>query len=563
MGRLRSSEFRSGRIRNRFARSLAGFTAILLLAGAAARGKSPAPQNQLTLEGSVRDSSGRPVAGAAVYLQAQGVPESLVTETRPDGTFHFSDLRSGVYSIHAEKAGWGEAAKGEIQVQQENVAGVGLVLKAPGANPLSLQPAAPQESSPKGKFEFFDEPEFTVAGVTESTTPGGHGSDAILRTSESLAQQTLSLKNEPSAGTTAAAPDAASMESLRQAARRAPASFDANRRLGEFLLRAGKFQEALPYLQRAYQIEPGHYANAYDLAWAFTKSSAYTEARDEIRAVLAHQDKAELHNLLGEVEERLGNPLAAVGEYKRAADLDPSEKNLFDWGSELLLHRAVEPAIEVFTEGNKLYPRSSRMLMGLGVAWYARGYYDQAARRLGEASDLNPQDPGPYLFLGKMQSATTLRTEGVAEKLQRFAGLYPQNALAHYYYAVSLWKLRKGQDDGSLNQVESLLERAVQLDPNLAEAYLQLGILYADRKQSEKAIAAYQKAIELAPNLEEAHYRLALAYTRAGDKLKAQKEFRVYDRVAKEKAAEVERQRREIQQFVYSSKGQSSNPPPQ
>jgi hypothetical protein len=47
------------------------------------------------------------------------------------------------------------------------------------------------------------------------------------------------------------------------------------------------------------------------------------------------------------------------------------------------------------------------MLAGLGAAWYARGSYDLAAKCLCEASDLNPDDSNPYLFLGKMQGLRT------------------------------------------------------------------------------------------------------------------------------------------------------------
>ena len=85
-----------------------------------------------------------------------------------------------------------------------------------------------------------------------------------------------------------------------------------------------------------------------------------------------------------------GDPLQTVREYQRAAETNPSESNFFNWGAELLLHRAIEPAIEVFTRGNRLFPQSSRMLVGLGVAWYASGSNEHAAQRLCEASDLNP-----------------------------------------------------------------------------------------------------------------------------------------------------------------------------
>ena len=193
--------------------------------------------------------------------------------------------------------------------------------------------------------------------------------------------------------------------------------------------------------------------------------------------------KLKLHHLLGDVQEKLGNSLEAVREYQRAAELDPSEPYLFDWGSELLLHHAPEPALEVFTQGNRLFPRSVRMLIGLGAAWFARGSYDQAVQRICEASDLNPDDSVPYLFLGKMQSAEPTPSEEVVEKLHRFVAQQPENAEANYYYAVGLWKLRQGsQDAASTAQVESLLKNAIRLDPKFAAAYLQLGILHSEQK---------------------------------------------------------------------------------
>ena len=133
------------------------------------------------------------------------------------------------------------------------------------------------------------------------------------------------------------------------------------------------------------------------------------------------------------IEEKQGDPLQAVHAYQHAAETNPSESNFFDWGAELLVHHAVEPAIEVFTKGHRLFPDSARMLVGLGVSWYARGSYEQAALRLCEASDLNPGDPNPYLFLGKIQSVETAQSEGLVSRLQRFARLQPENALANYY----------------------------------------------------------------------------------------------------------------------------------
>ncbi len=355
--------------------------------------------------------------------------------------------------------------------------------------------------------EFFDEPQFTVAGVTQATNSGGHGSDIVLRTTEALARATVSLSKEPAASSRAA-------------------------------------------------------------------TSAATES--SLRDALAFNPKdAELRHQLGEVEEGLGKPLEAVREYQLAAELDPSEPHLLDWGAELLTHRALEPATEVFTKGNRLFPKSARMLVALGVAWYARGSCDRAAESLVSASDLDPDNPTPYLFLGRMQTVETTALEGSVERLARFAQLQPDNALANYYYAVSLWKQPDSSGDSNAERstrVEALLQKAVHLDPKLGAAYLQLGILYGQRADFSRAISAYQRAVEVSPEevgsqfdqtLEEAHYRLAQAYLRTGDKAKAQEELELHRQLAKKTKEDAERKRREIQQFVISLRDENSGSQPQ
>jgi tetratricopeptide (TPR) repeat protein len=338
------------------------------------------------------------------------------------------------------------------------------------------------------------------------------------------------------------------------------------------LVAEGKAREAIPYLERASRLNPGDYDNAYELALARAESGDYERARRDVVSLLAAQNKsndekadsrqAELHHLLGEVDERLGNPVEAVQEYQRAAELNPSESNLFDWGSELLLRRAIEPALEIFTKGNLLFPRSVRMLSALGASWYARGSYDQAAQRLSEASDLDPNDSNSYLLMGEMQAVETTQPEAIVERLERFVRLQPENALANYYYAVSLWKRRKSPEDvADLAQIKFLLEKAVHLDPKLGPGYLQLGVLYAERKDFLSAITAYRQAIQATPRLEEAHYRLAQAYRQAGETANAQAELQLYAQISKEEAEETQRQRHELQQFVFELRDTTPAPP--
>jgi tetratricopeptide (TPR) repeat protein len=423
-----------------------------------------ATERSAALEGSIRDARGRSVVAAVVQLKTNN--QTLTARSDSSGIYRFPALPADTYTLRVEIGGKGEASFGPFFLAQKEERKIDL----------TLAPAKP---------EFFDEPTFIVAGVADNTGRGGHGSDAILRSSEALAKATASLSKD------SAANSMASEKSLRQALER----------------------------------EPGN---------------------------------AELHHSLADIDEQFGNPLEAAHEYQRAAELDASERNLFDWAAELLAHRAAAPAVEVFTTGNRRFPRSTRMLLGLAVAHYARGSYDQAAQRFFDAADLNPSDPGPYLFLAKVQSSAIAESNGFVERMGRFARLQPENAWANFYCAASLWKQKGASDAESAAQVLALLQKALRLDPNLAAAHLQLGIVYAGRKEFPKAISAYRKAIEIDPRMEEAHYRLAQAYAQTGDKPKAQEEFEIHHQLTEESSQQVERERREVQQFVVELRGRAS-----
>jgi tetratricopeptide (TPR) repeat protein len=428
------------------------------------------------------------------------------------------------------------------------------------AQQAAPQPAKRAPDSAQA-MEFADQPNFAIAGVTDWTAVGGHGSDSSLRTSEALARETLTLKPGAS-GFPGGAKEWNEVEArLRAALAGAPGSFAANHQLGAFYLHAGKYRESVPLLLAAYQIDPANRGNEYDLASAYKEAGDVPQAREHVRKLQGQADSADLHRLSGELDEKMGDPLAAVHEDEQAVHLDPSEQNYFAWGSELLLHRAVWQAAEVFKNGTKAYPRSARMLTALGTALFAGALYDEAAASLCAASDLNPVDPEPYVFMGRIEMAAPKPLTCVEPRLARLVEKQPANSLANYLYAMAIWKRQEqAPDPRALQQMETLLTKAVAIDAKCAEAYLQLGVLYSSQRNPEKAIGFYTKAIDADPQLGEAHYRLGVAYDRIGLPEKAKQEFQLHDEIEKLQAAAVERQRREVKQFLVVLEGQPGYP---
>jgi tetratricopeptide (TPR) repeat protein len=413
-----------------------------------------------------------------------------------------------------------------------------------------LLPSVPES------FEVHELLGLVYSAESQDAKASEHLEKAVRLNPKSAAARTNFAANLVRLGKTAPAE-----EQFRKAVELEPESFDANHNLGEAYVRSGKIAEAAPFLQKAQHIDPSSYDNGYDLSLAYLLTGHLKEARQVVHDLLERKNTAELHNLLAEVEEKDGNFIAAANEFETAAHVDPSESNLFDWASELLVHRTLEPSIEVFRQATERYPQSSRLAVGLGMALYSLGKYDDAVVSLLRAADLSPSDARIYPFLSRAYDSSPGQADEVIKRFRRFAELQPRNGRALYYYAMSLWKGKRAQDPGlDLRQIESLLTKSIELDPKLADAQLQLGNLYSDQSKYAEAIPHYKRALELNADLADAHYRLGQAYVRTGEKDQAQQELQVYQQLRAQHLADLDRQRAEVRQFVYSAKDNAATP---
>jgi tetratricopeptide (TPR) repeat protein len=433
-------------------------------------------QQETKIAGTVCNVAGEGIVGATLWLQHDADTAALEVVTGADGKYEFVVGGGGRYKLKVMKDGFRDAGVDPIQVNEGGIKKVDVILEkegakaeaSAGANSDSNGSASSQAS---GKaMEFSDEPNFAVAGVTDWSNVGLHGSDANVKTSETLVKETAALK-----------------------------------------------------------------------AGAVTAANVTAGAPSE----------GDAHRLAGDGKEKSGDPVAAVNEYEKAAKLEPSEENYFAWGTELLKHRAGVATVEVFKKGVELHPKSARMRAGLGAAYYADGQFGEAAELMCEAADLNPADAAPYLFLGKMEDASNDGFACSEERLAEFVNGERKNAQANYYYGLVLWKKgRKEQNAEEIALAEVFFRRALAIDANFGEVYVQLGMLYNARGQKEPSLLCFERAVAVSPRLSAAHYQLSLAYRRAGDAEKADQQMKVYDELKRAEDAALEKQRREMRQFV-------------
>ena len=334
------------------------------------------------------------------------------------------------------------------------------------------------------------------------------------------------------AGVKRAAPEE---QAMLLAAERQPDNVQAAASLGEYYVHKQNWRAGVRWLSKAYKLSDGNESIGYDLALAQMQAGDLEGAKKQAGQMLERAESAKLHNLLGAIEDKRGQYLEAATEYHRAAEIDPSESNIFDLATFLLQHKRfagfVEASVKFFRYGVAQFPRSSQMMVGLGVALYASEQYDEAVRVLCAAVDLDPKDSRPIEFLGKARKVSPELGVEVDRRLQDFAVRYPHNAAICYYYAFSLWQRGGGEEGKNLDKIHTLLMEAESRAPDWYEPPYQLGVVYESEKLYPDAIREMRKTVRIEPGFAPAHFRLAVLYGRTGDKAKAAAESAIVERI--------------------------------
>jgi len=144
----------------------------------------------------VRDAAGQPIPNATIYLQIKDGGQVQSINADKAGHYYFSGLRDGIYMLRAEMNGFSPATFGPCAVVSGETKTLDLTIDTPKKIPAQSS-SPPSGKAGNGSPEFFDEPQFTVAGVTDGTNLGGHGSNTVVRTKDALAKDIASLSGSP------------------------------------------------------------------------------------------------------------------------------------------------------------------------------------------------------------------------------------------------------------------------------------------------------------------------------------------------------------------------------
>ena len=222
-------------------------------------------------------------------------------------------------------------------------------------------------------------------------------------------------------------------------------------------------------------------------------------------AVAGGMDDAKIYSALAEVYEADGHYENAIPAMRLAVQRDPhNEAYHFRYGLLLTDSHAPGAGIVRLQEALKQFPDSARLWLALGIAQLTYGQNTEAENSFKRSLALDPKAVPALAYLGVTYVERGLYDNAI-DYYQQAIALTPQVAALHYLVADTMLKSLVA-DTG---QAEKYLKRALELDPNLAAAYLAWGRLYVRANRYAEAAPMLERAVSLEPELLEAHYQLS------------------------------------------------------
>ncbi|HXK59787.1 MAG TPA: tetratricopeptide repeat protein [Acidobacteriota bacterium] len=215
-------------------------------------------------------------------------------------------------------------------------------------------------------------------------------------------------------------------------------------------------------------------------------------------------------------EEELEQRRKEVEEAKKKqADLE-ALKQSFDQGLQLAKMGQHEQAIEAFKLAAQKDPDQPAVWANMGSSYAKLKQFDSAIESYNKAIALKPDDAALYQNLGGIYSdaGNLEKSKEMYEKAATLAVAADPKAAATQYYNIGVTYINSGNNA----EAETALLKALEVDPNHAEAHYQLGLTQIGLDKMDEAVSHLKKYVELSPNGENAEVAKQLIEQLGGQK---------------------------------------------
>lgn len=312
--------------------------------------------------------------------------------------------------------------------------------------------------------------------------------------------------------------------------------------LGAALLQRNLNAEAIQELKSAVLVEGANVQALIQLSRAFLRIKYIKNAGKTLETAIANGvDDAKLYAALADVYQAGGFIENAIPAMRLAIEKDPAnEIYRARYGLLLIDSKAPAAAIIRLQESVKLFPQSARIWLVLGIAQLTDGKTAEAKMAFEKSLEIEPKSVPALTYLATVSIDQADYVQGAA-LYQRAVDIEEGNAYLHFLLAETLAKIPTS--DPAV--MEKHLKRAAEIDQTLAAGHLALGKLEARSSLWQQAVAEFEQAVKYEPELAEAYYQLGRVLTRLRRFDEARAAFAKHKMLAETQSAKKETDRRE------------------
>ncbi|ARA94733.1 hypothetical protein AWN76_017275 [Rhodothermaceae bacterium RA] len=263
--------------------------------------------------------------------------------------------------------------------------------------------------------------------------------------------------------------------------------------LGNLAFRRGRLREALTHYREELAVQDDPRVRVY-MGHAYAELGRVDSARQAYEQALARNDSlAEAHIRLAVLLEDNGELEQALARARRALALKPNDPDYRYIAGNLLLQNGLLAEAEAELRRTiEQQPTHAKAHYSLSVALARQGRQDDAQR-----------------YLARVDSLRQL--EESLDTFQRRTRLYPDDPAAWATYGYALY--RAGRPADAIRP----LQVALHLGPGNPDVHVLLANVYMSQRRPQDALPHYQAAVQQNPAMTDAWINLGICRARLGD----------------------------------------------
>ncbi len=294
------------------------------------------------------------------------------------------------------------------------------------------------------------------------------------------------------------------------------------------LMKLNEVDSAISYAEKARVIDTEDYIFDFIIGTAYMKNKEFSKAIEPLRSALEKEsNNLGTLNSLGTCYMASGNTALAIATYEKALEINPkAPMAYFNIGSAYQIQQNHKKAIEYLRKAVELDEDES-FITALAMSEVKLGDYENALKHYKQLSLLCPSKDnykynvvtcyealGDYTTAIKMLEGMIYVNPKFTLPAQKLAGLYiktNQLVKAKEVYDNILLKNQVTADvlhqyailSSSLcdtDTAEKMLKKVIKMNPEMAKAHKDLGIIYLNKRLFDYAEDEFKTALQLAPN---------------------------------------------------------------